>query len=72
MATTQINKLIVESVFTEPLGTAYVEVSLDGVNVGDIFEQIPAEEAISAYGAGELLDLIGIDKAIEHFGIEEA
>ena len=71
MATNQINNLAVESVFTEGLGTAYVEVSLNGVDVDDILEQIPMEEAISAYGAGELLDLIGRDEAIKHFGIKE-
>jgi len=71
MRTNQINNLHAESVFTEAYSMTTIEVTLNGVDIDDIFGQIPAEEAISAYGAGELLDLIGRDEAIEHFGIKE-
>jgi len=61
-------KLTVENVWIEPMGTKYIETTLEGVSPEDVLENIGPKEVLEHYGANTLLDLIGEEEARAYFG----
>lgn len=61
-----------ESVEVETSDAYEIRVHLKEVDEDDVLESIDIDAAVNFYGVGKLLDAIGRDEAIDHFGIEEA
>jgi len=54
----------------QPIGVYMLEIVADQVEVDDILDQLELSDITSHYVSGDLLDEIGMDEAIAHFGIE--
>jgi hypothetical protein len=61
----------------DPVGYKKITVSLEDIDTDDlddksIAEEIPIQTFIDAHGTSDILETIGKDEVIKHFGITEA
>lgn len=60
---------IADDVSITPNSAHEIEVDADGVDSYDLLQEIEMKEAITYYTAAEILDEIGQDAVVEHFGL---
>jgi hypothetical protein len=58
-----------ESLKVSPFNDYYVRVIFEA-DIDNVLYNISAEEAISHFGEDDILEIIGLDKVKEYFGIE--
>lgn len=63
--------LSVDSVEVAAFSQNFVDVTLFGVSEDDLLEKIDIKDTVSYYGDSDILDYIGKEEVMAHFGLVE-